>query len=95
MGILRTCVASAAIAAIATTSVAGGLADQIMEAPVVAEEEMVPAAGPSIDPSLIVLGILALLVLGASSSSDDNSEPVQESCEPRCIIIEQPPITAG
>lgn len=79
MGILKTLVASAAIAAIATTSVAGGLSDQIMEAPVVAEEEMAPAAGSSVDPSLIVLGILALLILGASSSSsDDNEEPMRE-----------------
>ena len=88
MSILKTLAASTAIAAMATTSVAGGLSDQIMEAPVVAEEAMAPA-GSSIDPALIVLGILGLLVLGASSSSgtDDGGEDKEPSCDPLCDTI--------
>jgi hypothetical protein len=83
MNILKTLAAATAVAAMSSTSFAGGLSDQIMEAPVVVEEE-VGAAGPSIDPAIIVLGILALLLIGASSGGDDSSTPVEEGCEPFC-----------
>ena len=62
MRILNRIAATTAIIALTAPAFAGGLSDQIMEAPVVVEEEMAPA-GSSIDPSLIVLGIL-VLVLG-------------------------------
>ena len=73
MRIFKSFVTAIAISALATTSFAGGLANEIMEAPVAMEDEMIAAAGPSIDPTLIVLGILGLLLLGASSSEGGDS----------------------
>ena len=70
MQILKNLTAAIAIVALTTPAFAGGLSDQIMEAPVVVEEEMAPA-GSSLDPALIVLGILGLLLLGASMGDDD------------------------
>ena len=88
MRIFKSFVTATAISALATTSFAGGLANEIMEAPVAMEDEMIAAAGPSVDPTLIVLGILGLLLLGASSSDDD--EPVRE-CDLRCeVSVESP-----
>jgi hypothetical protein len=71
MQILKNLTAATAIVALTTPAFAGGLSDQIMEAPVVVEEEMAPA-GSSLDPALIVLGILGLLLLGANLGDDDN-----------------------
>ena len=70
MQILKNLTAATAIVALTTPAFAGGLSDQIMEAPVVVEEEMA-TAGSSLDPALIVLGILGLLLLGASMGDDD------------------------
>ena len=85
MRIMKNIVAATAIVALTTPAFAGGLSDQVMEAPVVVEEEMAPA-GSSVDPSLIVLGILGLLLLGANMGSDD--EGGSEQCPPRgCIVI--------
>lgn len=73
MRILKNLTVATAIVALTTPAIAGGLSDQIMEAPVVVEEEVAPA-GSSLDPSLIVLGILGLLLLGASSG-DSTTDP--------------------
>ena len=81
MRIFRSFVATTAIIALASTSFASGLANEIMEAPVAMEDEMIAAAGPSVEPTLIVLGILGFLLLGASSS--DGNEPLQK-CESDC-----------
>ena len=70
MRILKNLTVATAIVALTTPAFAGGLSDQIMEAPVVVEEEVAPA-GSSLDPSLIVLGILGLLLLGASTGDND------------------------
>jgi hypothetical protein len=85
MNILKTLASATAVAAISSTSFAGGLSDQIMEAPVVVEEEVM-AAGPSIDPAIIVLGILGLLIIGANSGGDD-SEPVRQCPPGGCLQI--------
>ena len=78
MNVFKTFVASAAIASLASTSFAGGLANEIMEAPIAVEEEMMAPAGSSLDPSLIVLGILGLLLIGASIGEDDTPDRCQQ-----------------
>ena len=77
MRVLNKLTAAAAILALTTPAFAGGLSDQIMEAPVAVEEEMAPA-GSSIDSSLIVLGILGLLLIGAMSGDDDTLVSCQQ-----------------
>lgn len=79
MQIMKNLATATAIMALTTPAFAGGLSDQIMEAPVVVEEEMAPA-GSSLDPSLIVLGILGLLLIGASMGDDDPGPRLVE-CE--------------
>ncbi|MBQ2260056.1 MAG: hypothetical protein II336_01660 [Loktanella sp.] len=56
---------AAVVAALSTTAFAGGLAPEVMEAPVVVAE---PApAGSSINPAFIVVGILAALLIAAAA----------------------------
>ena len=75
---------SAAFTALATTSIAGGLSDQIMEAPVVVEEPVVAPAGTSVSPALIVVGILGLLIIAGSSDSDSGAD----ACEGiDCLLV--------
>jgi len=76
MRITKVIATATAIAALSTSAFAGGLSDQIMEAPVVVEEEMAPA-GTSVSPALIVVGILGLLIFAGSSDSggDDGRQP--------------------
>ena len=72
--LLKTTLSAAVIALSANAAFAGGLSPEIVEAPVM-EEEMV-AAGPSINPTYIVVGVLALLLIAASTGSDgDDPEP--------------------
>ena len=91
MRIFKTIITATTVAAFATASVAGGLSDQIMEAPVAIEEEMMAAPAPSIDPTWIVLGIFGLLVLSASASGDDEPEKegrLDDQCgEFACVAI--------
>lgn len=75
MRIFTTFTAAASVAVLATSTMAGGLADEITEAPVevmVADEP----AGSSINPTFIVLGVLAALLL-ASALDDDEEEEVE------------------
>ena len=53
---------------------AGGLAEEVMEAPVIVEEPVAAPAASSISPTFIVLGVLAALLLAASSSDDDDDD---------------------
>jgi hypothetical protein len=73
MRITKTVAAAAALALAGTAGFAGGLAEEIMEAPVVVEEEMAPA-GSSISPAIIVVGILVALLLAANSGDDGERE---------------------
>jgi len=73
MRITKVIATATAIAALSTSAFAGGLSDQIMEAPVVVEEEMAPAT-PSVSPTIIVVGILAALLLASNLDSDDDDE---------------------
>jgi len=77
---------SAAFTALATTSIAGGLSDQIMEAPVVVEEPVVAPAGTSVSPALIVVGILGLLIIAGSSDSGGDDEGSGDSDIPDFIF---------
>ncbi len=77
MKMLRTIAASAAIATLGSAAIAGGLSDQIMEAPVVVEEAAA-TTGSSVDPALIVLAILGLLILSASQSESDDCGTTEE-----------------
>ena len=70
MRITKTLAAAASIAALSTSAFAGGMADEVMEAPVAMEEEMMEPAGSSLSPTLIVVGIVAALLLVANMDSD-------------------------
>jgi hypothetical protein len=72
MNFVKTAAAATAIVALSTASFAGGLADEIMEAPVVMEEEMMAPATGSISPTIIVVGVLAALLLAATLQEDDD-----------------------
>ncbi len=69
-------------ALLASTSMAqaGGLADEIVEAPVVVAEEPAPA-GSSISPTYIVLGVLAALLIAAAVAEDDDDDDEDDGPE--------------
>ena len=74
----------------ATTSMAhaGGLSPEIMEAPVVVEDDMEVAAAPSINPAYIVVGVLGALLLAAALQEEEESDRI--SCEfSECLIEAQ------
>ncbi len=71
MSITKTLVAAATVAALSTSAFAGGMADEVMEAPVVVEEPMMEPAGSSLSPTLIVVGILAALLLAANLGGEE------------------------
>lgn len=71
MRITSTLAASAVIATLATASFAGGLAEEIMEAPVVVEEPVMAPAASSISPTWVVLGVLAALLIAANLEDDE------------------------
>jgi len=77
MRVMTTSIAAAALLATGTLAQAGGLADEIMEAPVAMVEEPAPA-GSSINPTYIVLGVLAALLI-AAAVADDDGQPNQIS----------------
>lgn len=65
----------AAAIALSTTSVfAGGLSPEIIEAPAM-EDDTMAAAGPSVNPTYIIVGLLAALVIGVALSEDDDDTP--------------------
>ncbi|KQI73450.1 hypothetical protein AN191_00675 [Loktanella sp. 5RATIMAR09] len=80
MRITTTLATAAALAVAGMSATAGGLADEIMEAPVVVAEPVAPAAS-SISPTVIVLGVVAALLIAAAVSDDDDDEPEVEEVE--------------
>ena len=66
MRITKTLAAAAVIAAAGTTAFAGGLAPEVMEAPVVVVDTPM-AAGSSVPAGYVVLGLLAALVAASGS----------------------------
>lgn len=100
---IKTTVFAAALALTANTAFAGGLSPAITETPLM-EKAMVAPAGPSIDPTYIVVGVLTALLLAATvGSEDDNGGNGSEGddggretgvleCPPYCPIYETPPV---
>ena len=66
MRLTTTLAAAAAIAVAGSAATAGGLAPEVMEAPVVVVEAPMAAAG-SINSGYVVLGLLAALVAASGS----------------------------
>lgn len=66
-------IATSALVVSSTFAHAGGLANEITEAPVVMAEEPAPA-GSSIDPTYIVLGVIAALLIAAAVAEDDDDD---------------------
>lgn len=67
---MRTITLAVALAVSATMTTAGGLANQIVESTPQSGE--VAAAGPSINPTYIALGVLVALLLVAASGDGSN-----------------------
>ena len=70
MRILTGLVAASALTLSASAVAAGGLAPEVMEAPVVVVEEPAPA-GSSISGTYVILGILAALLIAAAVQDDE------------------------
>ena len=73
MRFTTTLAAATAIAVSAVAANAGGLADEIVEAPVVVAEPE-PAPTSSVSPTYIVLGVLAALLIAAAVNADDDDD---------------------
>ena len=71
---LTTLLSAPALCAAPVLVAAGGLADEIMEAPVAAVEPEVAPAGTSINPTFVILGVLAALLLAAALNEDDDDD---------------------
>ncbi len=74
MRFTTTLAAAAALTVSGFAANAGGLNNEIMEAPVVMEEPMMAPAGSSVSPAIIVLGVLAALLVISQLDSDDEDE---------------------
>jgi len=74
MRFTTTLAAAALCAAPALVAHAGGLSDEIMEAPVAAVEPEVAPAGTSINPTFVIIGVLAALLLAAALNDDDDDD---------------------
>lgn len=68
MRIATTLAAAASITAFSTAAMAGGMAPEVMEPPVVIEEPAEPAS--SISPTFVVLGVLAALLIAAAVAEE-------------------------
>jgi len=83
----KTTALAAAIAISASSTFAGGLAPEIVEtAPI--EEIVAAPAGSSIDPTYIVIGVIAALLIAAAGSDgdDDGGGRDLEFCQDICVI---------
>lgn len=67
MRITNTVAAAASIAVLSTSAFAGGMSEEVMEAPVVMEEPMVEEPAGSSTIGIIVLGVLAAALLYAAT----------------------------
>jgi hypothetical protein len=67
MRISTTVAAAASIAVLSTSAFAGGMSDEVMEAPVVMEEPMMDEPAGSGTAGIIVLGVLAAALLFAAT----------------------------
>ena len=76
----KTTALAAAIAVSASSAFAGGLSPEIVETPVM-EEVMAAPAGPSIDPTYIVIGVIAALLIATAVGDDDDSNGSGSECD--------------
>ena len=85
--ITKSAALAAAIAVSASSAFAGGLSPEIVETPVM-EEVMVAPAGPSIDRTYIVIGVIAaLLIATAVGDDEEEEEEEEEECGEKCFIV--------
>lgn len=70
MRLTTTLAASAALAVSGFAANAGGLAPEVMEAPVVVVEE--EPAGSSINSTFVIVGVLAALLIAAAVNANDD-----------------------
>ncbi|MEL6681999.1 MAG: hypothetical protein AAFQ09_05070 [Pseudomonadota bacterium] len=75
---LTTLLSTAALCAAPVLVTAGGLSDEIMEAPVVAVEPEAAPAGTSISPTFVILGVLAALLIAAALSEEDDDDEEED-----------------
>ena len=76
MRYLTATLGAAAMVTTGTLAQAGGLGNEIMEAPLVVGEQVLPPETSSVSPTLVVLGVLAALILAASlNAEEDEPEP--------------------
>jgi len=76
----KTIASAAAIALAANTAFAGGLSPALTETQVVDSE--IVAAAPSVNPTYIVVGVLAALLIAAAASDDDDEPTKGRRAEP-------------
>lgn len=71
MRFTTTLAAAAALAVTGVAATAGGMSDEVMEAPVVmVEPAPEPAPASSISPTFVVLGVLAALLIAAAVAEE-------------------------
>ena len=70
MRFTTTLAAAAALAVSGVAATAGGMADEVMEAPVVMAEPAPAPAASSVSPTYVVLGVLAALLIAAAAAED-------------------------
>ncbi|MFA8443710.1 hypothetical protein [Yoonia sp.] len=87
---------AAAISLVATQSMAGGLADSIVETPVAEPEAMAAPAGSSdwIIPALIVGALIAVAVSSDDDDDDAAPAPTMEAPAPVMEAPAPPPVQA-
>lgn len=71
MRLTTTLAAAAALTVSGFAANAGGLSEEVMEAPVVAVEPEPAPAGTSISPTFVILGVLAALLIAAAVNEAD------------------------
>lgn len=72
MRLTTTLAAAAALAVSGVAATAGGMADEVMEAPVLVVEPAPAPAASSVSPTYIVLGVLAALLIAAAVDAEEN-----------------------
>ena len=78
MRITTTLAAAAALAVSGVAATAGGMADEVLETPVVVAGPAPAPAASSISPTYIVLGVLAALLSASAVDANDDDEPTTE-----------------
>lgn len=72
MRLTTTLAAAAALAVSGFAANAGGLSDEVMEAPVVAVEPEMAPKGSSINSTFLIVGVLAALLIAAAVNAEDD-----------------------